>query len=108
MEETPRDTASGRVARSAKPTRQHGPAIAALREKDGLSQTKFAKLLGISQPTLSGIESEQSNASMPMVNLIARRLVVPVAAIVRYREAENAGEDAPAEAEAAEPEVVAA
>lgn len=105
MEETPKDTASGRVTRNGKPPRQHGPAIAALREKDGLSQTKLAKAVGIHQSTLSSIESEQSNASMPTLNLIARSLGVPVAAILRYREEE----DAPAEPEdAAEPEVVAA
>lgn len=92
MEETPEDTASGRVTRNGKSPRQHGPAIAALREKDGLSQTKFARLLGIHQSTLSGIESEQANASMTTINLIARKLCVPPAAITRYREEEGAAE----------------
>lgn len=105
MEETPRDTTSGRVTRNGKLPRQHGPAIAALREKDGLSQTKLARAVGIHQSTLSAIESELSGASMPTLNLIARSLGVPVAAIMRYRDEE----DAPAEPEdSADAEVVAA
>lgn len=93
MEETPKDTASGRVTRNGKPPRQHGPAIAALREKDGLSQTKLAKAVGIHQSTLSAIENEQSSASMPTLNLIARRLGVPVAAVMRYQDDDEAGAD---------------
>lgn len=93
MRETPRDTASRRVARAAKGTRQNGTAIAVIREKDGLSQAKLARLAGIGQSTLSGIESELDDASMPTLNLIARKLGIPVDAIMRRRHAETEAED---------------
>lgn len=89
MEETPKDATSGRVTRHGKPVRQHGPALRALREKDGWSQNKFAKAVGIHQSTLSAIENEQQNASIPTLNLIARKLRVPVDAIMRNPDEED-------------------
>lgn len=97
MEETPKDTTSGRVTRYGKPPRQHGPAIRELRKKDGWSQTRLAKAVGIHQSTLSAIESELSNAADTTLNLIARKLRVPVDAIMRDWDDENA----PAETEEA-------
>lgn len=71
------------AATQQKPTRQHGPAIAALREKDGYSQTGLAKAAGIGQSTLSLIESGDLSASMKTLNRIAHALAVPVRAILR-------------------------
>ena len=83
MEETPKDTMSRRVTRSGRPPRQNGPAIRALREKDGQSQTALAKSARIDQSTLSAIENELSSAPATTLNRIARGLCVPVAAITR-------------------------
>lgn len=63
--------------------RQNGAAIRALREKDGWSQTALAKAAGISQGSLSDIESETINAATLTLNRIARRLRVPADAIMR-------------------------
>jgi transcriptional regulator with XRE-family HTH domain len=84
MEGTLMDTRPG-ASRRGKPT-QNGPAIRALREKDGWTQTAFAKAVGIRQASLSNIESETSNATIATLNLIARRLRVPLDAIMRDRD----------------------
>lgn len=78
MEGTPKDTTSTAP-------RQNGAAIRALREKDGCTQTAFAKAVGIRQASLSQIENEAVNAGVATLNLIARALHVPVAAITRNR-----------------------
>jgi transcriptional regulator with XRE-family HTH domain len=82
MRETPEDAGPpGRTRKRA--SRQNGPAIRALREKDGWSQTGLAKAAGIEQCTLSLIESESTNARVSTLNALARRLRVPVDAIMR-------------------------
>lgn len=97
MKETPKDTKSRRVTRSGAVPRQNGPAIRALREKDGWSQPELARASGISQGNLSAIETETDNAGVLTLNRIARQLRVPVAAIMR--EPDDGG--APAEPEPA-------
>lgn len=101
MEETPKDTEFPRVTRYGNGPRQNGLAIRAIREKDGWTQTKFAAAVGIAQGTLSAIERELDNASVPVLNVIARTLAIPVGAITRGREAAGAARpdgEAPAEA----------
>jgi transcriptional regulator with XRE-family HTH domain len=88
MEETPGDITFRSVTRRGKPPRQNGPAIRALREKDGWSQSALATAAGIRQASLSAIETEVSNATVRTLNILARKLRVPVAAIMRDREAE--------------------
>jgi len=83
MEETPKDTESRRVTRRGALPRQNGPAIRALREKDGYKQRGFARLVGLSQGGLSAIEAEKDNAEVATLNRIARQLRVPAAAIMR-------------------------
>lgn len=61
----------------------HGPAIRALRIKDGLSVEGLAELVGCAQSAISHIELEQKRPSEQMLNRIARALHVPVAAISR-------------------------
>lgn len=102
MEETPRDTGGHRVARDGSRPRQNGPAIRALREKDGWTQTKLAKAVGIRQGTLSDIESESSNATVVTLNKLARKLRVPVDAIMRdqYADVESEADAEPGEAAA--------
>lgn len=75
MEGTPKDSKS--------PPRQNGAAIRALREKDGWTQAALAEAVGIRQATLSAIESESASAYVTTLNLIARAMRVPVAAIMR-------------------------
>jgi DNA-binding XRE family transcriptional regulator len=86
MERTLRDTKSARSV----PPRQNGPAICALREKDGWTQTALAEAVGIRQASLSAIESESANARITTLNLIARKLHVPLDAIMRCPAAEVA------------------
>lgn len=100
MKETPKDTRAP-VSRRGKSAKQNGPAIRALREKDGWTQTALAQAVGIRQASLSNIESETSNATIATLNLIARRLRVPLDAIMR-------GHGDTAEEEAVEPEGAAA
>lgn len=109
MEETLKDTASRRISRDGMPVRQNGTAIRVIREKDGWSQNALAKAVGISQGALSHIEGESDNAGVPTLNLIARKLHIPVGAIMRGWEndagaSDESGEDAAED----EPEAVAA
>lgn len=96
MKETLKDTASRRVTRRGTVPRQNGPAIRALREKDGWTQAGLAAAAGLSQGNLSAIESETDNAGIVPLNRIARQLRVPLAAIMRDRD-EEAEDGAPAE-----------
>lgn len=100
MNGTQKDTAPLTRERR-KPPKQNGPAIRALREKDTWSQDAFAKAVGICQSSLSDIEREASDARITTLNRIARKLHVPLDAIMRDR-------DAPPVARLAEPEGAAA
>ena len=90
MEETPQDTEGHRVTRGGSPPRQNGAAIRAIREKDGWTQAALARAVKIKQGTLSGIEREVDNAGIAALNRIARKLRVPVGAIMRDRDDEAA------------------
>jgi transcriptional regulator with XRE-family HTH domain len=89
MNETPKDSPSPRV------TRQNGIAIRVIREKDGISQNQLAKAVGIRQPSLSEIEGESVSARVVTLNMIARQLGIPVAAIMRVPYADAEAEDIP-------------
>lgn len=93
MNGTPKDTEPP-GSRSRRATRQNGAAVRALREKDGWSQEALAKAAGISQAGLSQIETESASAHATTLNRIARKLHVPVDAIMRVR-AEAEPEDVP-------------
>jgi len=82
MNGTPRVTKASRV-------RQNGPAIRALREKDGWSQTALAEAAGMTQANYWRIEAEAANARVESLNRIARALRVPVAAIMRELDEAN-------------------
>lgn len=100
MEETPQDTGARRASRDGSRPRQNGPAIRAIREKDGWTQTALAKAVQINQTTLSGIERELDQAGIATLNRIARKLRVPVGAIMRDPDeaaAEEAADDEPKE-----------
>lgn len=93
MEGTPMDTTSSSRRR---PARQNGAAIRALREKDGWSQDALAKAAGLSQRALSNIEREEANARIANLNRIARKLHVPLDAIMRDPgETQDAADDEP-------------
>jgi len=61
--------------------RQHGPAIRALRRKDGLSVAALAARCGLHEQSLRNIELERRPASWEALNTIARQLRVDVAAV---------------------------
>lgn len=65
------------------PATQNGFAIRALREKDGRSVQWLADYAGITAPHMRNIENEHRNASRAHLNLIAKALDVPVAALRR-------------------------
>ena len=77
------------VKTSRRLTRQHGPAIRALRKKDGYEVQEFANMLGISYSHLQNIEHENKQASEEDLNRIARLLGVPLAAVSRDIELGN-------------------
>lgn len=62
---------------------QHGPAIRALRRKEGFHTHEFADLVGVSASHLRNIENEQRVAGLENLNRIARILGVPIAAVSR-------------------------
>jgi transcriptional regulator with XRE-family HTH domain len=76
-----------------KTTPQHGPAIRALREKDGLSVEQLAERISMHPQSLRNIELERRPVSVINLNRIARALRVDVAAISRT-DAESEMEDA--------------
>jgi transcriptional regulator with XRE-family HTH domain len=90
MSETPKDT-EPQGSRQRRVTKQNGPAIRALREISGWkSQEALATAVGIRQGTLSDIENEFADAKIPTLSRIARRLHVPLDAIMRGQFPEDA------------------
>ncbi len=71
----------------------HGPAIRALRMKDGLSVGGLAELVGCAQSLISHVELEQKRPTEQMLNRIARALHVPVVAISREQYSDQADEN---------------
>ena len=68
------------------PTVNHnGPAIRALRLKDGMTVVDLAELVGCAQSVISHLEREEKRPSEVMLNKIARALQVPATAITRDR-----------------------
>lgn len=68
------------------PTRnraQHGPAIRALREKDGLSVDDLAARVEMHPQSLRNVELERRPISAVKLNAIARALRVDLAAVSR-------------------------
>lgn len=61
--------------------RQHGPAIRALRQKDGLSVADLATRVGLHEQSLRNIELGRRPASREKLALIARALCVEMAAV---------------------------
>ncbi|WP_326646108.1 helix-turn-helix transcriptional regulator [Streptosporangium sp. NBC_01755] len=61
--------------------RQHGPAIRALRRKDGLSCAVLAERVGLHEQSLRNIELDRKPASWETLNAIARALRVEVAVV---------------------------
>jgi len=78
-------------ASSRRLTRQHGPAIRALRKKDGYEVQEFANMVGGSYSHLQNIEHENKQASEEDLNKIARLLGVPLAAVSREIELATRG-----------------
>jgi transcriptional regulator with XRE-family HTH domain len=66
-----------------KNTPQHGPAIRALREKDGLSVEELAARVDMHPQSLRNVELERRPISHVKLNRIARELHVELAAIAR-------------------------
>lgn len=64
-------------------TRQNGPAIRALRRKDGRQVSDLAEVVGLHPQALTNIENEFRQASPETLSRIARALCVPIAAITR-------------------------
>jgi transcriptional regulator with XRE-family HTH domain len=83
MSETQQDRTSRPRTSNGTPIRQHGPAIRALREKDGYTQVDLAREVGMTQANLWRIENEKANARVSTLNKIARALRVPVKTIMR-------------------------
>lgn len=65
------------------PANQNGFAIRAFREKDGQTLQWLADAIPVSAPHMRNIENENRNASPEHLNLIAKALDVPVAALRR-------------------------
>lgn len=65
------------------PANQNGFAIRAFREHAGLSVQWLADAAGVTAPHMRNIENEHRNASATHLNLIAKALDVPVAALRR-------------------------
>jgi len=62
-------------------TRQNGPAIRALRTKEGLSADALAAAIDVTTPHLRNIENESRSASELHMARIAKVLDVPLVAI---------------------------
>lgn len=68
---------------TSKTPRHNGPAIRAMRIKDGIKPGPFATKALISYAHLDNIENERKQASPEVLYRIAKALNVPVEAIVR-------------------------
>lgn len=84
MPRTPVRTAPSKTVR-ATPSKalQNGIAIRAFREKEGKSVQWLADMADVTAPHMRNIENEHRNASTRHLNLIAKALGIPVAAIQR-------------------------
>lgn len=66
----------------------NGPALQAIRERTGLTQTELAKQTGVSQGRISELETDSpSNVRPQTVKALAEALCVPMTAIILPTEA---------------------
>lgn len=70
-----------------------GTRIKKLREEEGISQNRLAKLSGISQSALSAIESSTKSPTLDTVQHIAEALHVTVAFLLEEEQAPPATEE---------------
>lgn len=70
--------------------RQVGAEIRKARDDAGLSQAELASKVGLSQPTLSGIENDKDSARVATLNLLALVLGKPVSTFLRTHIAKDA------------------
>lgn len=61
---------------------QYGEQIKKLRKKRGMSQSEFAKVLGISQVSVSKIESNTLSPGREVLEKIAEKLEIPLSIII--------------------------
>lgn len=60
----------------------NGPALQAIRERTGLTQTDLAKQTGVSQGRISELESGLLNVRPGTVKALAEALAVPITALI--------------------------
>lgn len=60
----------------------NGPALAAIRDRSGLTQSELARQTGVSQGRISELESGRRNVRPGTAKAIAEALAVPVVAIL--------------------------
>ncbi len=82
-----------------KTTLQHGPAVRALRLKDGLSVEELAARVDMHPQSLRNVELERRPVSHRKLNAIARALRVDLAAITRDAAKLAAADDPDGESE---------
>ena len=61
----------------------NGPALAAIRERSGLTQTELAQQTGVSQGRISEIESGEHNVRPGTAKALAEALAVPLVALIK-------------------------
>ncbi len=96
MRETQMDTKPHGRLRMPRRWVANGAAIRSLREKDGYSQTAFAKAVGMDQANLARIEGGTQFPRPATMRRIADQLRVPIAAITRDANTEDEPEGADA------------
>lgn len=69
-------------APSDRPVRIDGPKLRVLRERKGLSVTQFAAMVGLSYPTMHGIERGDRRTSLTSISKIAVALGVRIEDLV--------------------------
>lgn len=65
-------------------TPQNGIAVRVIRENLGITRKQLAEKIGISQPHLRNLETENRSATREIISRLADALGVPLAAITRY------------------------
>ncbi len=71
-------------------TRINGPALRAIRERSGLTQSELSRVSGVSQGRISSMESGSPNVRPGMVQTLAEALRVPTVALLADPPAEVA------------------
>jgi transcriptional regulator with XRE-family HTH domain len=76
--------------------RQNGPAIRALRVKEGLTVRELAEMVGLHEQALRNIENGSRPASDLVITAIAHVLAIPTGAITRDGRGVTAVQETPA------------